>query len=158
MDKPQKILVPVDFSPHAETLITFAASYAKALDAKATFYHVVDERSFVTYNPVYAFPEYYPEMKLDSEIEKKIIASASEKFAKFIETMPLSGVSYDVCIDTGIPYVRICDKAACDGYDLIVIASHGKTNLKEIFLGSVVDYISHHSEVPVLICKLKGTR
>ena len=38
-------------------------------------------------------------------------------------------------------------------FDLIVIGSRGRGSIKEIFLGSVSNYVIHASKIPVLIVK-----
>ncbi|HPC39113.1 MAG TPA: universal stress protein [Exilispira sp.] len=149
-----KILVPLDFSKTAESVAKYSSNIAKLMNAHVTFYHVIDERNFFTYNTVYTFPEYYPEVKLDEESEKQVKESAEKEFLKMIESFDIKDISYDIKMDIGIPYSQICEFAKENKYDMVIIGSHGKTNLKDIFLGSVVDYISHHIEIPVLIYKV----
>lgn len=149
-----KILVPLDFSKSAELIVNYSVDLAIKLNAQLTFYHVIDERSFFTYNTVYTFPEYYPEIRADEETQQQFRESAEKEFNKFIESFNIKNISYEVKIDLGIPYSQICDFAKDNKFDLVIIGSHGKTNLKDIFLGSVVDYISHHIEIPVLIYKI----
>lgn len=149
-----KILVPLDFSKTAESVAKYSSNIAKLMNAQVTFYHVIDERNFFTYNTVYTFPEYYPEVKLDEESEKQVKENAEKEFLKMIESFDIKDISYDIKMDIGIPYSQICEFAKENKYDMVIIGSHGKTNLKDIFLGSVVDYISHHIEIPVLIYKV----
>jgi len=149
-----KILVPLDFSRSAESIAKYATDLSKRLNADLTFYHVIDERNFFTYNTVYTFPEYYPEVKLDEESQQQMKESAETEFKKMIESFDIKEVNYNIEVDLGIPYSQICDYAKENKYDLVIIGSHGKTNLKDIFLGSVVDYISHHIDIPILIYKI----
>lgn len=149
-----KILVPLDFSKSAESIAKYAANIAKKLDAEVVFYHVIDERNFFTYNTVYTFPEYYPEVKIDSESQQQMQEAAEVEFKKMIESFNITDIKYNIDIEIGIPYSQICEYAKVNKFDLVIIGSHGKTNLKDIFLGSVVDYISHHIDIPVLIYKI----
>ncbi len=153
-----KILVPLDFSKSAELIAKYAEDIAKKLGAELVFYHVIDERNFFTYNTVYTFPEYYPEVKVDAEAEKQIKETMENDFKNMIENFSIKDINYSVHIDLGIPYSQICDYAKKNNFDLIIIGSHGKTNLKNIFLGSVVDYISHHTEIPILIYKIDKSK
>ncbi len=149
-----KILVPLDFSKTAEYIAKYAENICQKLEGEIVFYHVIDERNFFTYNTVYTFPEYYPEIKIDSENEKQIKESAEAEFKKMIENFNITKVKYSIQIDLGIPYSQICDYAFDNKFELVILGSHGKTNLKDIFLGSVVDYISHHIKIPILIYKV----
>ena len=149
-----KILVPLDFSKTAESITKYAEDIGKKLNAELLFYHVIDERNFFTYNTVYTFPEYYPEIKIDSDSEQQIKESTEAEFKKMIESFNIKDINYKIQAELGIPYSLICEFAKENKFDLVIIGSHGKTNLKDIFLGSVVDYISHHIEIPVLIFKV----
>ena len=46
---------------------------------------------------------------------------------------------------------KICEFAQTVNADLIVIGSHGRSGLSELFLGSVSNYVSHHVSSAVLI-------
>ena len=41
--------------------------------------------------------------------------------------------------------------AACDGFDVIVMATHGRSGLTKVFLGSVTQEILHNLPCPILI-------
>jgi len=47
----------------------------------------------------------------------------------------------------------VCMKAGALGAAALVMASHTKSKLAELFLGSVTNYCTHHSPVPVLVVK-----
>jgi len=50
------------------------------------------------------------------------------------------------------PYQGIIDVAAQRGCDLIVMASHGRSGLTAIVLGSVTTKVLTHTKIPVLVC------
>ena len=52
----------------------------------------------------------------------------------------------------GASVVKFADE---NGVDLIIAGSRGHGVIRRTILGSVSDYIVHHSHVPVLICKHK---
>jgi nucleotide-binding universal stress UspA family protein len=47
----------------------------------------------------------------------------------------------------------VCAKAGSLGAAALVMASHSKSKLAELFLGSVTNYCTHHAPVPVLVVK-----
>lgn len=54
-----------------------------------------------------------------------------------------------------MPYVDMNRIASEERAEAVVIGSHGKTWLKEVWLGSVASAILHHSSVPVLVIKIR---
>lgn len=53
----------------------------------------------------------------------------------------------------GDPGEAIIRAAEEEKVDMIVTGSRGQGQIRRTILGSVSDYIIHHSHVPVLICK-----
>ena len=54
---------------------------------------------------------------------------------------------------TGITYEEICDAAREVKADLIVLATHGYTGYKRMFLGSTAERVVQHSPCPVLVVR-----
>jgi len=50
------------------------------------------------------------------------------------------------------PYQAITATAADRGCDLIVMASHGRSGLSAVVLGSVTNKVLTHTKIPVLVC------
>jgi nucleotide-binding universal stress UspA family protein len=53
----------------------------------------------------------------------------------------------------GIPADQIIYVAQTEHADLIVMATHGRTGLRQIWLGSVASKVVHRSELPVLLVR-----
>jgi nucleotide-binding universal stress UspA family protein len=49
---------------------------------------------------------------------------------------------------------RICEIAKETGADLIALASHGRSGLGRMLLGSVAENVLRHAEVPVLVVRV----
>jgi nucleotide-binding universal stress UspA family protein len=58
-----------------------------------------------------------------------------------------------VRIETGVPLKEILKAEQEEKVSAIVIGSHGKTNLAEMFLGSVSEKVIRQSKSPVLVIK-----
>ena len=54
-------------------------------------------------------------------------------------------------IIAGSAGVSILDSAREENVDIIVMSTHGETGFKRFVLGSVAQYVSRHSPVPVLV-------
>jgi len=64
-----------------------------------------------------------------------------------------AGLSCDtIQVDNEQPYKAIIATAADRGCDLIVMASHGRSGLSAIVLGSVTNKVLTHTKTPVLVC------
>jgi nucleotide-binding universal stress UspA family protein len=50
------------------------------------------------------------------------------------------------------PYQAIIATAKDKGCDIIVMASHGRSGLSAILLGSVTNKVLTHTNIPVLVC------
>ena len=57
----------------------------------------------------------------------------------------------DTCINGSVGH-GIIKKANEVGADLIVMGTRGMGALRRTILGSVSDYVLHHSHIPVVIC------
>ncbi|MGL5832152.1 MAG: universal stress protein, partial [Waterburya sp.] len=63
------------------------------------------------------------------------------------------GVNTEFIQLTGNPGRVICEFASTWSADLILVGSRGLKGLKEMFLGSVSNYITHHAPCSVLIVR-----
>jgi len=63
------------------------------------------------------------------------------------------GFEVKVRIETGVPLTEILRVEQEEGVSVTVIGSHGKSNVKEMLLGSVSEKVIRKSERPVLVIK-----
>lgn len=68
------------------------------------------------------------------------------------------GVTAEFLQINGDPGQSICKSAKTQAADLIVVGSHHRTGLKELFLGSVSNYVVHHTPCSVMVVSLKNTQ
>lgn len=59
----------------------------------------------------------------------------------------------DVQIGFGDPGEQICAFAAKTHAAIIIMGTRGLGAIRRTIMGSVSDYVLHHSHVPVLICR-----
>lgn len=53
----------------------------------------------------------------------------------------------------GDPGATICEVAANEGFDLVVVGSHGSKVIRRMLLGSVSHHVLHHAPCPVLVVR-----
>lgn len=56
-------------------------------------------------------------------------------------------------IERGVPRLKILEIEQEEDVDAIILGSHGRSNLKEMLLGSVSEYVVRHSKKPVIVVK-----
>ncbi|MGK7934253.1 MAG: universal stress protein, partial [Xenococcaceae cyanobacterium] len=63
------------------------------------------------------------------------------------------GVNTEFTQRWGNPGRNICEQAQTWSADLILVGSRSLTGLKEMFLGSISNYVTHHAPCSVLIVR-----
>ena len=145
----KRILVPVDFSPEAESAAKIAASIARKTDSEIFLVHML-ELPVTTIDPA--------EMNTISS-EPQIIyfmKLAHEKFEKFKKLPFLKGLRVIETIQFQHAFSGIIAESEKNKIDLIVMGSQGASGLQEMFIGSNTEKVVRKSHVPVLVIK-QGT-
>lgn len=65
----------------------------------------------------------------------------------------LDGVEPDLRTEQGDPASVICQVAADEGFDLIVVGSHGAGLVRRLLMGSVSHHVLHHAPCPVMVVR-----
>ncbi|RJS48949.1 MAG: universal stress protein UspA [Methanobacterium sp.] len=129
----KRILVPSDGSEHATKAADKAIQLAKILDAEIVAVHVIDEKLI---QPFEVLEE--EGMEILHQIQKKGESAGVE----VSEVLLLGNPRHDM--------KKISNKTEAD---LIVIASHGRTGLEKILMGSVAENTLKTADIPVLLIK-----
>lgn len=141
------ILVPTDFSEHAETAIEAAETLAKPLGAEIRVLHVL-------HLPVQAVT---PEMAVvPVGFWQDLRAHAERKLDETRQAVESRGVRCSTEIVEDIPGFAIAAAAKRANADLIVMGSRGLTGLKHVILGSVAERTVRNAPCPVLTVKHDG--
>lgn len=137
-----KILVPIDFSPHADAAIEAALDLARRYEATVTLVSVFEPiaLAFPEGSGVYASLS-LADFMLDSEKALETKRSA---------TQAASGRTIHAVLRTGHPPHEIVDLARSGGFDLIVMGTHGRTGLSHMLIGSVAERVVRTAQCAVL--------
>jgi nucleotide-binding universal stress UspA family protein len=141
----KKILYPTDFSDVSKKAIGYIKQLGEAGSQTVIVLHVIDERA------MQAVARYASGNSM--EIEQTIIHDAEQEIKIIEDELKKSGFKVKSIIQTGIPLREILKAEEKENVSVIVIGSHGKSNLEEIFLGSVSEKVSRKCKSPVLIVK-----
>lgn len=143
--KTDHILIPLDGSQLAETIVQHAVQLGEGAAARYTLLQVVP--------PVWSAPEVMsePDALTESTLAERI-ANAREYLAAVADLMSEASVNVkcDVVVGTASA-ATILDYARTYGADIIAMATHGRGGLKRLLLGSVADKVVRGARVPVLL-------
>jgi nucleotide-binding universal stress UspA family protein len=139
-----KILVSTDFSDFSAAAVEYASSFALLYGARIHLVHVIEPGAVVGVQSVELNTS-----ALTSEME----ANAQEEMRKFVYWKLKNNTNLEQVILHGEPYREIVRYAQENEIDLIVIATHGRTGLAHMLMGSVAEKIVRLSPIPVLAVK-----
>ncbi len=146
----KKIMVTTDFSEAADHAVNHAFRMAADHGAEVLLCHVIE--TIIAPNPLYAY--YYPTELLSPEVRERAERDATEALLERVpRDGPLAQVSHRTLVVHGMPADEIIRAAEQQGADLIVIATHGHTGLKHLFMGSVAERVIRHVHCPVLVVR-----
>lgn len=145
-----RILAPTDFSSHSEGSVRFACELAERLGAELHLLHVLSDvvvpagpdPMLISSMP----PEYYREIE-DQSRQTLSGLCCGDDWPK-----PPSVVTE---VRWGDPVDEINAYASELIIDLIVVATHGRTGLAHVLLGSVAERIVREAPCPVLTIRDK---
>lgn len=145
----RNILAPTDFSKHSDSAVKYACGLAEAFGAKLHLLHVLAEVLPVGPDPMLTPvlpPEYYHETE----------EGTREALAKLIDPTWGKPAAVETSVAWGSPVDVIVNWSGKPEIDLVVIATHGRTGLSHVLLGSVAERIVREARCPVLTVRDRG--
>jgi len=141
----KKILYPTDFSDVSKKALASILELKTNEPQEVVVIHVIDSRNLD------AMAQYVPaDLLRTQEALEKI---AREETQAITDELEKKGFTVKVRIEEGIPSRNILDAEEEEGVSSIVIGSHGVSNIKEMFLGSVSEKVIRKAKNPVLVIK-----
>ena len=81
-------------------------------------------------------------------------AAAREALATASSAAKAASVPVNILmVESDHPHEAIIAAAKSNGADLILMASHGRSGVKAVLLGSVTQKVLTHTDLPVLVCR-----
>jgi nucleotide-binding universal stress UspA family protein len=142
----QHILVTTDFSKASELALRAAPLLARQNEARVTLVHALAVHSL---GP--------GELEQPVEREKALEVAVHEHLDRLRETLlgDLEGVKIAL-LRGRHPADAICEFAEAQDVDLILVATHGRSGVARLLLGSVAERIVRHAPCPVLMMRAKA--
>jgi nucleotide-binding universal stress UspA family protein len=141
------ILIPTDGSPTAAKAVERGIELAKQLGARVTGYHACEHAPSRVYGDGYMIGP------RDGAHSAEQARAAGEKFvAQIADAARAAGVPFErMVVEADAAYRGIIDAANRQHCDAIFMASHGRSSIAELVLGSVTHQVLAHSKIPVLV-------
>jgi glycine betaine transporter len=147
-----RILVPVDFSPHSERAVQYAATLADRLGASLKLIHVVEDPYASGAWSSEVFTPNIPEL-LDT-----LIADSRRRLAALKEVLVRDGQRAEIEVIKGNSADSIVEHAKEGRFDLIVMGTHGRRGVAHAILGSVAERVVRTAGCPVLTVRDTETK
>jgi nucleotide-binding universal stress UspA family protein len=141
----KKILYPTDFSDVSKKAIDYIKQLKEGGSETVIVLHVLDERG------MRAIERYATGDSI--EIEQRIMDDAKQEIKVIEDNLKKIGFKVKTLIKRGVPLLEVLKVEEEENISVIVMGSHGKSNLEEMFLGSVSEKVSRKCKGPVLIIK-----
>lgn len=158
-----RILVAIDRSAASKQVYDRASSLAKATGANLILLHVLsaEEAGSPLMSPYFARSK-----NRCLHLDPQIMRRANELYEKewelfkqkglellrfYTKRAIAAGIRTEFSQITGDPSSTICEFAQSCQADVILIGKRGHSNFKEIFLGSVSNYVLHNAPCSVLL-------
>ena len=135
------ILLPVDGSSYSDNATTYAVYLANKTGAKITAVSCYEWLGFM------------------SEINETIVENLKEKVAKQAEEvlhntdklLNEANIIHETRLLSGAPGTMLSNLAKSKEFDLIIMGSHGHSDISGLFLGSVTHKVLNTIYCPVLV-------
>lgn len=137
----KRILVPLDQSPLAESVLSLVADVARGAGAPVRLLHVTPVPGNV-------------------EVDGRVVAYADQEMARleaegkdYLQSMEvrLAGVPVECVVRFGTDVREILLEAEAFGADLIAVTAAGRSGVGRAVLGSVAEQVFRKATLPVLL-------
>lgn len=137
----KRILIPVDFSANSLHALDYAVDFAKASKAELLVISVVE-------------PLYYAMSEFAAPAVGELLDEQRRRSRDQLTRLEASyakrKVKLRAVLQVGRPYQAIVDAAKRFQADLIIMATHGRTGVSHLLLGSVAERVVRIADRPVL--------
>ncbi len=147
-----RVLIPVDFSEDSLHAADYGADLAKRFNAEVILLYVVEPIYYAAPVDMYATSPSLATLLVEQR------ESARKQLAELMTKLEKQRLRVTALLKTGAPAHVIPDTAKRTKADLIVMATHGRTGLAHVLMGSVAERVVRMAECPVLTVRRRGLK
>ncbi len=136
------VLLPIDDSLGSKLAVEMAQKLTEMVDARFILLTSVDVGTKLT-----GFTE------MDAALLERMESAAKALHEKVMKEFPDLNMTSEIVL--GTPGVQIQTYIEKNPVDLVIMATQNNSTLRRILIGSVTNYVLHHSTVPVLAIPVK---
>jgi len=142
------IVLPVDFGESTDRLISEAIKFAKQVQGKIMLIHVAPaDIGFAIGDMGF---QYFPEVE-ENEVKEELLRLNSTE-----QRIIAQGVDCEHLLKQGVAGDIILDFVAEKNADFLVMGSHGRSGMYDVFVGSLTKELTRRSTIPVLVIPIHG--
>jgi nucleotide-binding universal stress UspA family protein len=141
-----KILAPTDFSEDSNLALTYSVELAKKFSGEVIVIHVDQPLAPIMVSELNPGLDVGTMNRIAEEQRTLALRELDQTTAKLRE----AGVKARGLMRVGAPFLEIINAARDEGTDLIVMATHGRTGLSHVLMGSVAERVVNKAPCPVL--------
>jgi nucleotide-binding universal stress UspA family protein len=143
------ILVPLDGSKRAESILPYVEILARSFKSKVIFFVAIEPVLILEYNEIIGMSEFMEKNDYLKEKTAEYLDSLQKKFSK-------KGIEVWTLIAHAPAVKAIVDAAEREKADLVAMASHGRTGLSRTFYGSIAAGVLQRIDRPLLLIRSRG--
>jgi nucleotide-binding universal stress UspA family protein len=152
-----RILVPLDGSTLAETILPHASEVARCFGATVVLFRATT--SYAEAVRQTASPEPLTSATLSPEVADRLVSAGEEAAEAYLtrmrEALAAQGLQADCIIAEGDPSATLVAAVKNQHIDLLAMATHGRSAFGRLFKGSVAEDVLRDIDVPVLLIRAK---
>jgi len=148
-----RIMYPTDFSDVSKKALEYVKKLKEAGTREVVIVHIIDERQIVRFPLMKIAWDRERLNNVATELQEHLEKNAKEELKTVESELKRVGFNVKVIMRIGSPFREILRVEDEEDVSAIVIGSHGKSNIKEMFLGSVSENAIRYCKKPVLVVK-----
>jgi len=135
----KRIVVPIDLSTCSLDALEYAVQFAKPLGASITILHALEP---VAYGLDFSLSHAKEWREQRAYLEKRLTVLTA--------CVAAHGIQTDFALKPGLPADSIASYVTGQGYDLMVMGTHGRRGLSHVLVGSIAGAMLRYAPCPVL--------
>lgn len=139
----KKILFPTDFSENSKRAQEHVINIARTFNAEVLILHCFDM-------PSYIHGEIAEKLR-SGEIEDNYVKYNMELLAELKKDFTALGINCSILVQKASPGPEILAICEAEGFDTIIMGRRGLNSIQTLLMGSVSNYVLHHTDRSVII-------